>query len=571
MIKRIALASALAAALAGCAGMQQIETKIEQDQGAAEAIRALAENNATNGSVIRTSRPRIAGEEVVVKASGLPSIFGQQVSYVTKGSQSLVQTLEDVSLASGIGIRTAEIADLSRGVQNNGEGLAGNVALEYAGTNRGLFDEIAAKAGVSWRYNAALRVVEFFRYETRFIPVDVPAGAKSITASISLSGVTGGGSASGSGAGAAGSGGGGGSSNAGNVSVSQNLTIDPWTSIMAGINTILAEGKRNGSSGSGQTMAQAMPAAGGAAGNGAGGGMGGIGGGAAAQPAMSSNQNNNAGDGNAIANQELGGVTVTARPAVMERVARYVKSINARFAQNILIDAKVMTVTLNEQVSAGFSLNLLYNPISKLGGSIVGPGALTAGTSTPGVITLAPANPASKWAGSELVAKALSQFGKVSLQQQAQTLAVNGQPAPMQVADEINYKSGTTVVPQNGNQGAIVSSTQGTKVVGFTANFIPLILGDNRISLAYQLNLSSLTSQTTDPDGTQHPQIASKSLPGHAFLRDGQAIVLFGYGEQRDGADSALHLGGYSKAATKSRQLTVIVVQVNTGVKNEDI
>lgn len=550
MIKRIALVSAVFAVLAGCAGIEQVETKIDQDQSAAEAIKALAENNAANGSVIRTNRPRIAGEEVIVKTNALPSVFGEKISYVTKGSQSLMQTLEDISLASGIAIRAAEIADLSRGVQSNSNdaSLTGNIALEYAGTNRGLFDEIAAKANVSWRFNAAMRAVEFFRYETRFVPVDVPAGAKTVTASISLAGVTGGG-ASGGAAGASGGGSGSGSANAGNVQVSQNLSIDPWTSIMGGINTILADGKT--STPSAQPAPQAN--AGGASG--------------AAQAIQSAS-----GDGgNAIANQELGGVTVTARPAVVERVVRYVRSINARFAQNILIDAKVMTVTLNEQVSGGFNLNLLYSQVNKLGGSIVGPAPLNAGTSTPGVITLTSKDPSSKWNGSSLVAQALSQFGKVSLQQQAQTLAVNGQPAPMQVADEINYKSGTAIVPQNGNQGSIVTSTQSTKVVGFTANFIPLILGDNRISLAYQLNLSSLTSSTTDPDGTQHPQISSKSLPGHAFLRDGQAIVLFGYGEQRDGVDSALHQAGYSKASTKSRQLTVIVVQVNTGVKNEDI
>lgn len=536
MIKRLVVL-VCASAVAGCGGMGRVEDKIDADQKTAEAIHALVENNAATAGVTRTSRPRIAGEEIIVRVSQLPAVFAAQISYVTKGSQSLVQTLEDISIASGIPIRTAEISDLAHGAQANGGALSGNVALEYSGSSRGLFDEIAAKANVSWRYNQNLKAVEFYRYETRALPVNVPAGAKTIASSISLAGVTGGGSSSGNA-------GGGGGSNAGNVSVSQNLSIDPWTSIMAGINTILMDGKRGaGGAVMGGGMAQ------GAAGQGG----------------------TYAAEGNAIANQELGLVTVTARPAVMERIARYVHSINARFAQNILIDAKVMTVSLNEQLSGGFSANLLYNQVNKLGGTVVGPAPLTAGTSTPGVITLTSKECCSKWSGSTLVAQALSQFGKVSLQQQAQTLAVNGQPAPMQVADEINYKSGSSIIPQNGNQGSIVTSTTGTKVVGFTANFIPLILGDNRISLAYQLNLSSLVSQTTDPDGTQHPQIASKSLPGHAFLKDGQAIVLFGYGEQRDGVDSALHPAGYSKAATKTRQLTVIVVQVNTGVKNEDI
>lgn len=553
MIKRLVV-MACAAFASGC-GTTQMEEKIDRDHESAEAVRALAENNAASGSVSRTSKPRIAGEEVVVRANPLPALFTQQMSYVTKGSQSLVQTLEDISVTSGVAIRTAEIADMSRGIQSGNEGLAGNIAFDYAGTTRGLFDEIAAKGNVSWRYNAAQRAVEFFRYETRALPVDVPAGAKSVSASISLSGVSGGaggGAGGGGGQAGGGGGGGGGASNAGNVSVSQSLTIDPWTSIMAGINSILSDGNQGGAMGGmGGAARPPMP-----------GGM--------AAPMAGSSQIASS-HGSAIANQELGLVTVTARPAVMERVARYVASINSRFAQNILIDAKVMSVTLNEQSSAGFNINALYNSVNKFGGSLIGPGALSAGTATPGVLTLTSKNPASKWDGSTLVAKALAQFGKVSLQQQAQTLAVNGQPAPMQIADEFTYKSGVNIIPQNGNQGPIIASTQGKSVVGFTANFIPLILGDNRISLSYQLNLSSRTSQTVDADGTQHPEISSKSLPGHAFLRDGQAIVLFGYGEQRDGVDTSFHPGGASKAGVKARQLTVIVVQVNTGVKHEEL
>ncbi len=542
---RFILASSLIA-LAGCTSMVQTESKIGQVRDSTAALQALVERNATNGSVIRTARPRLAGEEILVKASSLPTFFGERMSYVTKGSQSLVQTLEDISASTGIAIRTTEIASLAQRQSGQGgqgsDALSGFVTLDYNGTARGLLDEIAGKADATWRYNAASKAVEFYRFETRTLPVNVPAGSKTVTAGISLAGVSGGG-------GGGGGSGGGGSSSAGNVAVSQTQTIDPWASIMDGIRSILGEGRR--SQGGGQaSLPPGMPAMGG----------GGGGGGSSASGS----------EGTAIANPELGFITVTAKPQVMERVARYVSSINARFAQNVLIDVKIYSVTMNQKNSYGFNLNLLYNKLNKFGVGVAGPGALQPGTGTPGILTLSSKDPNSRWNGSTLVAEALEQFGDVALETQRQVMAVNGQPSPVQDANEISYTSGSSIVPQSGNQGAIITKTSSTKVVGFTANFTPLILGDNRILLTYQMNISALAAPLTpDAQGVTNPLISSQSLPGQAFVRDGQAIVLFGSDSQRNGIDSALHPGGYSKAAVKERQMLVIVVQVNTGAKDE--
>lgn len=540
---RLIMASSLVA-LAGCSSIAQTESKIEQVRDSTAALQALVERNATNGSVIRTARPRLAGEEIVVKASSLPAVFSEKMSYVTKGSQSLVQTLEDISAASGISIRTTEIAGLAQRQSLQGsDPLSGMVSLDYTGTARGLLDEIAGKADATWRYNTVSKAVEFYRFETRTLPINVPAGSKTVTAGISLGGVSGGGG------GSAGGGSGGGSASAGNVSVSQTLTIDPWTSIMDGVRSILGESRRAQSGG----QQGALPA---------GVQLQGSGGGSSATGS----------EGTAIANPELGLITVTAKPQVMERVVRYVSSINARFSQNVLIDVKIYSVTMNAQKSYGFNLNLLYNKLNKYGASITGPGALQPSTGTPGILTLASKDPNSRWNGSTLVAEALEQFGDVALETQRQVLAVNGQPSPVQDANEINYTSGSSIVPQNGNQGAIITKTQSTKVVGFTANFTPLILGDNRILLTYQMNISALAAPLTpDAQGVTNPLISSQSLPGQAFVRDGQAIVLFGSDSQRNGVDSALHPGGYSKAATKERQMLVIVVQVNTGAKDEQM
>ncbi len=254
----------------------------------------------------------------------------------------------------------------------------------------------------------------------------------------------------------------------------------------------------------------------------------------------------------------------------MERVASYVASINARFAQNVLVDVKVYSVSLDQQSSLGFSLDLLYSRLNRYGVSVVGGSPLAPATGTPGRITLSSNNPNSRWNGSEIVAQALSQFGTVALQTQGQVLAINGQPSPIQVANEVNYlaSSATTQTP---NVGSTTTLTPGTRVVGFTANFIPLILGNNQILLNYQMQISQLTALTQISSGNssiQTPLISSQSLQQAAYMRDGEAIVLFGFDQSRDSSDTAASFSGASKAGRSERQMVVIVIQVNGGTRN---
>ncbi len=514
--------------LGACTSIEQTSTKVDNAARQADTMRTAVERNASSSAVIRTKRPRLAGEEVLLKSNALPAIFDQTIQYSTKGSQSLLQSLEDIAAATNIPISISEVlrqndtvgaVPMAGAMGAGSDAISGTLTIDYVGSQRGLFDEIASKGNASWRYNAASKSVEFYRYETRTISVYVPSAAKSISASISLSGVGGGGS--------------------GSASVAQSMTVDPWASIMQGIQAILSDGQ--GSAGKA---------------------------GAAGAGAASSGS---AVNGSAIANPELGLITVTARPALMNRITRYVSSINARFSKNVLVDIKIFSVTLDEQTSAGFNLSMLYANVGKSGASLVGPGVLQAGINTPGILTVNSDNPLSPANGSQIVAKALSQFGKVALQQQGQVLAINGQPAPIQVANEITYVASSSII-STPNVGSTVTQTPGTKVVGFTANFLPLILGDNRILLQYQIQLSSLAApMTANAQGVVTPNIASQSLQQQAFVRDGQAIVLFGYDSQRDGIDSALSPGGLSKAAHNERQMVVIVIQVNTGSRDGSV
>ncbi|MCU6502309.1 hypothetical protein LPN04_31390 [Rugamonas sp. A1-17] len=544
MIKRLIHALAVSGVLvvAGCTSIQKTEQTVDTAATAVDAMRVLNERNVTTGAVIRSKRQRLAGREIIVDTNVLPAWFSQRHEYSTKGSQSISSALEDIGAASSILIKQSEItttANMSQqlfspGADRSNDPLSGTVSLEYVGTTKGLFDTLAAKANISWRYNAEASCVEFYRFETRTITLSIPGGAKTVTSGISLNGVSGGSSAGGSG------GGGGSASTAGNVSVSQTKTIDPWKSVMDGIGSILQDGRAPAASQSpnqspqGQSPTGAVMTASGSA-------------------------------GTAIANTDMGFLTITARPATLDRIERYVSTINARFAKNVHVDVKIYSVSLDEQSSLGFSLDMLYTQVDKLGGRILGPTPLTSGSAVPGILTLTSNKASGPWNGSTLVGQALSKFGKVALQKQGQVIAVNGQPSPLQVANEISYIASSSV-SQSPNVGTVTTQTPGIKVVGFTANFTPLILGDNRILLSYEMQLSALAgSLTPNAAGTQTPTVASQTLQQNAFVKDGQAIVLFGFDDKSDSIDSTINPGGASKAAHAQRQMLVIVMQINTG------
>jgi len=540
-------------------------------------------------SMIRTSKPRIAGEMVRLKTPELPETLDETIRFVSKGNESLPAILEDLSRLISIPIKTSEIAaswssvSLARlnlggsnpmgnfnmsssGGSNVGNGAEGNnqgFNFEHHGSVKALLDTLATKGNASWRFNAQTQSIEYFRFETKTYSVFLPPGVKSVSAGISLAGVSGAGSIASSANASQGQSGTQSGSGAGNVSVSQTLNINPWGSIMDGVRAILNEGQGTSSmNGGANNWPSAYPSAPSSGFNLSGAPLG-----SAAVPsnALGYGAANATWAPSAIANPELGMITVTAKPLTLERVQRYIASVNERFAHNVMIDVKIFSVALDEQNSAGLGLNAFYSSLTQTGAHISSPSPLQAGVDTPGILTLTPPSGSSRWSGSSLVVQALSQWGKVALQRQGQVLAVNGQPSPIQVANEISYvaSSTTTNAP---NVGSSVTQNTGSKVVGFTANFLPLILGDNRILLSYQMQISSLASPLTpNAQGIQTPNIASQSLQQQAFVQDGQAIVLFGYDEKRDGVDSANTIAGYSKSNSQSRQMMVIVLQINTG------
>lgn len=537
--------------LHGCSTIDEAERNTRIADQRARQLLADHSQNAAPAGVTRLSAPRIAGQEIKLqKTVVLPAVFDSHIAYTSPGTQKLSEVLQELSTRVGLAIIGTEILSASQSGQPQSaatsaqNAINGYVQVDFEGTFKSLLNDLAQRNQASWRYVKVRNTVEFFRFETRTFAMHLPGGAKSLQASISLS-ATGGQSASGGNAGNTTSGGG-----TGTVSVTQNQSIDPWTSIMSSVQAIL--GLKDGSN-SQQNQQRASSSS-----------MG-------TSNAPSSSHSVSGLDGFASATPELGIVTVTARPHSLQRISSLLNSINARFARNVMVDVTVYNVSLSKEQSAGLSLDLVYKRLNGDGISIAGSAPLQPSSgSTPGQMTVSFANPTSRFNGTKLIAQALNSVGNVALFKKGQFLAINGQPSPFQVVEDEEYITSTST-SQTANVGSQTSTQKANLTTGLTANVLPLILGDNRILLQYQMELSSVVAMNpsiVNGVTTYSPKISRQSFQQQAFLKDGDAIVLFGFDSGAEQVNGQVSIAGASKSGRGDRNLSVIVMQVYGGQKN---
>ncbi|MCK6421771.1 MAG: hypothetical protein L6Q73_12830 [Aquabacterium sp.] len=552
---RAALVAVLGAlALQGCAIVATTDAAnadVKKTQDAVAKARTQIEADKHSGPVRRMSGSKIGGDEIALDAEQqLPPIFRQRFTYATQ-SQPLWAVANEISERTGVPVRVVNVArfNLPDGGAAPRNGANGNtISLDHQGTLGSLLDAVAQKSRSYWRWSDG--AVEFFDVETRTFQIYLARGKRNVANAIRLAGS--GGSKGGAGV------------DSGTVAVDSKLEVDMYASLVASIEALIAErgdfggaASVGGATKAGGAAAGGAPASGGSAGSPT---TAGAADGAASGKAV-------LGKSRVVANPALGLITVTTTPPVMQRVAQYVKAVNERFAQNVRIDVKIYNLTLNRGANAGFSADLVYRKLGSFGLTTSSQGFLQPNSTQPSRAGFAITDPSSRWNGTQLLVEALAEYGDVGFVTSGQVLAVNGQPAPLQVADEITYlaSSTTTLTP---NVGTTTTQTAESRTIGLTANFLPLVLGDNRILLQYEITYSQLGRLRqigTATNFIEAPNIPQQSLQQQAYVRDGETLVLFGYESNRSEAGGNTGVSAVSRSASQARQVTIITIQVHGG------
>jgi len=257
-------------------------------------------------------------------------------------------------------------------------------------------------------------------------------------------------------------------------------------------------------------------------------------------------------------------VVVTATPSGHEEVEEYVSSYNEILNRQVALNVSVFTLQLDESNSYGFNLDAAYQSISRnYGLEIAGPslGGNIGGEFSASLMESSD----SRFAGSNLLLQALSEWGETSIVTSATGVILNGQPFPIQDVNRTTYLA-ETEVNQVANAGASVSLTPGTVTTGFSMQVVPQILEHDQLLLQYGFSLSSLTRLVELSSGEQSiqgPDVDERSFSQRSRMPLGSTLVIAGFQRDEDSSDRRAGGTGVSRATNQSKTMVFVTITAN--------
>lgn len=451
--------------------------------------------------------------ERVTQLTGIPTIVSPDVlvTAVAATASTGVGPSPGPALPPGVQLPPAPGGTMSQPqIQAGQTGPNASIYIEYGGTLANFLDIVASRYGISWEWTGT--EIRFFRLATRTFRVVGLPGDTTLTSKISNQS----GSAANTGGGATTSGG-----SASTSTQDMSITVSGmsvWRAIEESIRTMLST------------------------------------------------------SGKVAVTPATGTVTVTDTPAVVAAVERFINDQNATMSRQVVVNVRVLAVTLSDSDNYGINWNAVYNSLSgNFGWSWKNAFATdpTASALTLKILSTAGGTGNSNikaWSGSEAVINALSSQGRVSQVTSTNLVTLNNQPVPMQVGQQRSYLASSSTT-QTANVGATTTLTPGLLTTGFAMNLVPHIIDTVRLALQYSIDLSSLVdikSVTSNGSTIQTPVIDTRNFLERVMLTTGDVLVVAGF-EQAAASSSLDGIGQSSNVALGgnvqgSRDRTVLVI-----------
>ena len=523
---------ALSIGLGGCASQKHAVAMISSAQKTAEAFaQDVPEADPAKGTPAISQEDGLYFGQALVRhhrGDPLPGRFdrfmvSEKGEVDIRGFAALITKSTEIPVALNIAKTAAAVAAPAPqalgvlGMQANTMGAQRGVTMPvlWDGPLAGLLDQAAARFGVDWEYRNGVLQMADERTET-FVMHALPTTTNLDT---HLSTQTGGSSGSGS----SGSSGGSGGSTENQVSAAsamqsgQKAAVDVWGEVKAALTVIIGDRGRF-----------------------------------AVTPAN-------------------GTITVTGSPAVIQQVAEYVHAQNAILERQVFVRVRVYSVNLGEGDDSALQFNSSFKTAARnLGLSWGSPG--NAPTSAVGTFAATVLSTTSPWAGSDIVAKALSSVTNTSLISELNLTALNNRPVSKQDVRTESYVAQTAVT--NGQYTSTTELVPGTLSTGFSITLLPRIISENRILMGYSINLSSLVALDKETNGQTFVQLPTVDVSGglqEAMLRSGQVLMLMGYmadsaadARQGTGTPGNFLFGGTRSSTTAKKRIIVTMEPVIT-------
>jgi len=255
-----------------------------------------------------------------------------------------------------------------------------------------------------------------------------------------------------------------------------------------------------------------------------------------------------------IVNAEASLVIVRATSRQHEKIQEFLDQVMANVKRQVLIEATIAEVQLNNQYQQGIdwsalrtrglttvsgnqisSGNVSTNPLFPPGIVATAPGSLPSAPAFPNLLTLA----ISRGTNIAGVLQLLESFGTVRVLSSPKLSVLNNQTALLRVVDNIVYFTvSVTIAPGNLNSNSVTATntTPVTVPVGFVMNITPQISENDTILLNVKPTTTRLVKFVSDPNpdlaraGVQNlvPQLRMREMESLIKVNSGQIAVLGG-------------------------------------------
>lgn len=270
-----------------------------------------------------------------------------------------------------------------------------------------------------------------------------------------------------------------------------------------------------------------------------------------------------------------GTLTVTDTPVVLDRIGRYIDYQNKVLNRQVQLSVRVLSVTQTRNEQMGLDWGLVYKSLHTAGATLSGnftnaaDNAVSSGFS----ILDTASGSAARFSGSQLLIKALSEQGNVSVVTQLNRATTNLTPVPYQLS---NQKGILTSSSSTATANVGVTSSMQTSILttGLFMTMLPYIQenGDVQLQFAFSYSSPPQIEKFISQDGNTRndvPTFQQEALTQKVNMRAGETLVLTGSDQVTTTADKQgtftpgnFILGGGQDGSTKRTTLVILVTPV---------
>jgi len=253
-----------------------------------------------------------------------------------------------------------------------------------------------------------------------------------------------------------------------------------------------------------------------------------------------------------LINPQAGVVMIHAEPSLLNEAAGYIEAVEGSVQRQVLIEARVVEVSLAKDHQLGVNWEAVLNPSSNFVGQLTG----TMGVVNPSISFTSPSvlnqnlNPTIghvQYAISNgkvgMVIDALSRQGQVRVLSSPHISALNNQKAVIRVVREEVFFTQTSMVSQSVGPTVTTENIENLIVpIGVVLDIIPQIAADGEITLSINPSISELVEVRTfsSQDGSAmstQPVIDRRDLDTVAKVHSGETVLIAGIMRERKWED----------------------------------